>query len=295
MVRHITKTANAAWLDLYNDVVDDGVPCAPRGQPIHELPHQTIVVDMQFPVVTNKLRRLNYKFMATEALWILSGRDDLKMVNDVNPMMERFSNDGVTLDGAYGPRVMSQVGYVVNKLIEDPDTRQASLTIWKPNPFPSKDIPCTIAMDFKIRNSLLNCHVFMRSSDVWLGLPYDIFAFSLIAQYVACLYNNDPTRNRMKNGVVCVGKLYLTATSSHVYNRNLPRTLTEWERIDSSYFPCERSPDWELGKPADFLLALKQLSESSRGGIERWWERPAPGPITLDEDTIKVKNIGDDF
>ncbi len=274
MPRHPMKAADAVWLNLYKDVVQHGIPCAPRGQPIVELPHQTCIIDMQRPVVTNPARRMNYKFMATEALWILSGRDDLKMVNDVNPQMARFSNDGVTLDGAYGPRIMSQATYVVNKLVEDVDTRQATLTIWRPNPFPSKDIPCTIAMDFKIRNGFLNCHVFMRSSDVWLGLPYDIFAFTMVAQYIACLYNNDPARNRIKNGVICVGTLYLTAASSHVYDRDIRDAV-------SSAIPalCERSPDWELGKPADFLLALKELAASKRGDRERWWERPVPRPV----------------
>src|SRR3546814_5271713 len=61
-----------------------------------------------------------------------------------NRHISQFSDDGVVFAGAYGPRINLQLDYVLNKLREDPDTRQAGLTIWRPNPQPSKDIPCKI-------------------------------------------------------------------------------------------------------------------------------------------------------
>jgi thymidylate synthase len=196
--------------------------------------------------------------MAAEALWILDGSDQLSELVRYNPNMAAFSDDGVTLAGAYGPRIMPQIPYVVSKLREDRDTRQAALTIWTPSPAPSKDIPCTVAMDFKVRDGKLNLHVFMRSSDIWLGLPYDVFSFSCVA-YLVCSILGDVTP----------GTLYLTAASSHLYERH-------WgEKIgDPPETECLSVPEtyWSRG-PSNLKASLKILRDSRKGDVARWWER----------------------
>jgi len=169
-------------------------------------------------VVTCPARKLNYRFMAAEALWISAGRNDLGGLTDVNPNMARFSDDGRTLAGAYGPRIRPQVPYVVASLIKDRDTRQAALTIWTPNPEPSKDTPCTVAMVFSIRENRLYQHVFMRSSDAWLGIPYDVFSFTLLAYEVACRYNQH--KLLIGGSPVGLGHMTITCTSSHLYSEN---------------------------------------------------------------------------
>jgi len=135
-------------------------------------------------------RKLNYRFMAAEAAWILSGSNRLSSLLPFCKAMATFSDDGTFMRGAYGPKVMDQLGYVVDCLIHDSHTRQAVLAIWRERPGASKDIPCTLTMQFLLRwNQLyhmpsLHTIVNMRSSDVWLGLPYDLFTFSMIAMAV---------------------------------------------------------------------------------------------------------------
>lgn len=209
--------ASAVWLRALERVLDVGLPVTPRGKQTVELPQHTTIVDMHYPLVRCPARKLSVRFAAAEALWILAGDNRVEPLAKHAPMMREFSDDGVTLAGAYGPRIVEQLEYVIDKLIEDRDTRQAVMTIWKPCPPRSKDIPCTVALDFKIRNGRLNCHVFMRSSDIWLGLPYDTFSFSMITTYIACRYNGiilPPLEP------VDPGTLYLTAASSHLYATN---------------------------------------------------------------------------
>jgi thymidylate synthase len=55
----------------------------------------------------------------------------------------------------------------------------------------------------------------MRSSDAWLGLPYDIFNFSMITAKVACMYN------KLQADKIRLGDLYLTMASSHLYEQNI--------------------------------------------------------------------------
>lgn len=211
----VAPTADEAWRGLLETLVAHGRPVAPRGQMTAEvLHHVSLSVDLNHPVVTCPERRLNYRFMAGEALWIAEGRNDLESLARVNSNMAQFSDDGKTLDGAYGPRIRPQVPYVVNCLLRDRDTRQAALTIWRPCPAPSKDVPCTIAMVFSVRNYRLYQHVFMRSSDAWLGIPYDVFSFSVLGIELACLYNQQAVEK------IGLGHITITCTSSHLYQQH---------------------------------------------------------------------------
>lgn len=258
----MTRTMDRAWHDVFTVAKTWGEEVSPRGMKVRELRQRTVEVDMRYPVLTLPDRKLNYRFMAAEAEWIISGRDDLASLTKYNPNMTQFSDNGVTLAGAYGPRIAGQLDFVVEKLLNDRDTRQATLTIWTPSPEESKDVPCTVAMSFMIREGLLNCHVYMRSSDIWLGLPYDVFSFSCVARYVAAFHN------KFRVGVpVNVGTLYLTAASSHLYEKDLDRDV---ELIERAVPPM---PDFGVYTHPDLLpMALRQLAETSKGDPMRWWE-----------------------
>jgi thymidylate synthase len=93
-------------------------------------------------------------------------------------------------------------------LREDSDTRQAVMTIWTPNPGPTKDVPCTVAFQFLLRGGALNMIATMRSSDAWLGFPYDLFNFSQLLNWVAGQIG------------VEVGWIQMDLGSSHLYQRN---------------------------------------------------------------------------
>jgi thymidylate synthase len=219
-----------AWRHLLDVVLSTGSVVKPRGMATVEKLHQRIVVNMHHPVLLLKDRGLNYSFAAAEALWILDGDDQLAPLTAYNKRMAEFSDDGVTLSGAYGPRIVAQLDYVVRSLLRDRDTRQAVITTWERNPKPSKDVPCTVALQFIIRNDELHCQVYMRSSDVWLGVPYDVFSFSMVAAKVACLYNHNRFTLSPTPANVSLGKLMLTAGSSHLYEPQweAARALLKW-------------------------------------------------------------------
>ena len=204
------------WLATIDTILAHGNRVAPRGKMTMELPQNTIVVNMRMPVLRVPSRSLSYKFMAAEAFWILSGDDRVETIAPYNSRIKDFSDDGERFFGAYGPKIKAQLPYIVEKLLADRDSRQAGLTIWRESPPETKDVPCTVAIFFNVRDSKLNAHVFMRSSDVWLGVPYDVFNFSMLSHLVCGLLNEQlTTLNR-----VSPGKLYLTAASSHLYEPN---------------------------------------------------------------------------
>lgn len=234
----LPTTATRAWLGTIEDVILHGSSVAPRGQPTTEILQHTMVVDLSYPVVVAPTRVINEKFYGAEAFWMLSGDDTVAGIAPFNKNIAQFSDDGERFFGAYGPKIAEQIDYVVAKLLEDSDTRQAGLTLWRENPPATKDVPCTIAMFFNLRgddpdNKVLNMHVFMRSSDVWLGVPYDVFNFSMVAMQVMCrlnaAYRREPTpyqgEERGWPRTASPGALHLTAASRHLYGRDVNRAV----------------------------------------------------------------------
>jgi thymidylate synthase len=279
------RNATHAWRQAIFDAYHDGSDVAPRGIKVKEVINATTTVDMSCPVVTDKLRRLNYRFMFAEAAWILSGRNDVGYLTRYNSRMAEFSDDGVVLAGAYGVPFNYQLDYVVNKLRDDRDTRQATLTLWGRAPKPSRDIPCTVALDFKIRDDKLITQVFMRSSDVWLGLPYDIFAFTMMSYRVLERLHD------FGAPPVDPGVLIITAASSHLYDTNAAdayKVLADFDQQNftgkawapapgAMYDQTARRP----GHPPSLLAWLETLKDAPKD--RRWWhqeEEPSDAPIS---------------
>lgn len=202
-------TANEAWWKLLHDL-QGGTDAKPRGLATSERIMRVSHVDMCCPLVTVRARKIGYRFAAAEAMWILQGSNRLDGLQPWAPSYAKFSDDGRTLNGAYGPSVVTQIPYVVDVLQHDPESRQAIIGIWRPSPRSSRDIPCTMSVQFLLREGHIHTNVFMRSSDAWIGWPYDVFSFTMVTIHVALLFNYPPN----------LGTLTLIAGSQHLYESN---------------------------------------------------------------------------
>lgn len=279
------KWASAAWLRTLDRILNDGDVVAPRGKATIELRHHKFQMSMRYPVVLCPLRKLSYTFLAAEALWILAGDDTVQGIAPYNPNIAQFSDDGVRFFGAYGPRIVQQLDYVIGKLVEDKDTRQAGLVTWRINPPQTKDVPCTIAMFFSIRNNELHCDVFMRSSDAWLGLPYDTFNFTMVALKVACAYNKAIAEHDKGNDVpsfrtfIELGTLSVTAVSSHLYNVNCGAASQCIERGEEPQGePIPSAPllrgDWDFFERSLEVCRDKEEAAGEEAQQDFWRIRP---------------------
>lgn len=209
---------------------------SPRGIKVQERTAVTIKVENGLEnVLVNSSRDLNYRIMVSEWLWIALGRADLAPLLRYNKRMAEFSDNSISLYGAYGQRLGAQLRGAEQKLAKDPDTRQACAVIWNSEDVfsSSKDIPCTLSLQWLIRQEKLNCIVSMRSSDVWLGLPYDFFVFSQLTNMLAA---------RLK---VPVGWLCMHLGSSHLYETNIEAArsaITDWKSYTLRSLPLEPRP-----------------------------------------------------
>lgn len=182
---------------------------APRGMNVREIKAGQYKVLM--PAYLDLVdRKVNANFMFAEAAWIVSGHNQLWELTDTMKAYANFSDDGVFLRGAYGPKVVDQLGYIVDSIESDLDTRQAVINIWRERPSKSKDIPCTLSMQFLVREGYLHMLTTMRSHDIVLGFTYDVFTFSMVAKAVQLLLKD--------RGIdVMLGDLVVTAGSLHLY------------------------------------------------------------------------------
>lgn len=206
--------ADTAWLKLLRKIAAEGTISEPRGIRTLELIGHKCEVDMKWPVNDFKKRKLGYKFMCAEAWWIMTGQNRLDSIKAFSESIGKFSDDGEFFFGAYGPRIVDQLMYISRCLTEDHASRQAVLTTWRPNPPKSKDIPCTISLQFLIRDGKLDCLANMRSSDAWLGVPYDWFNFSMISGGICLLL-------KKAGQYIELGTLHFYAGSQHLYESNL--------------------------------------------------------------------------
>ncbi|MDN3607698.1 thymidylate synthase [Kaistella yonginensis] len=152
--------------------------------------------------LTNPLNRISLSFEKQifvsplgEFFWYMSGSNNLDFIKYYIPKYKDFSNDNMTLNGAYGARLFdngniseSQVHKIVKLLKNKNSTRQAVIQIFDKKDLDIEDnldIPCTCTLQFFIRNNKLILFVTMRSNDVFIGLPHDIFCFTMLQEMIA--------------------------------------------------------------------------------------------------------------
>lgn len=203
-------SSSCVYQTLLFDIVKKGKVECSRGLEYVELANHTVTFDMNYPFIEHPSRKTSLKFAMKEAAWILSGHQNI-----FHPNMKKYSDDGEFLAGAYGPKVLSQMAYVAGALKKDNGSRQAVMTIWERNPAESKDIPCTLGLQFRLHKSLIHTTVFMRSSDAWLGIPYDLFSFSMVSIAIA--------KRVCAEGL---GKLTFMLGSSHLYTSDMGKVKT---------------------------------------------------------------------
>jgi thymidylate synthase len=142
-------------------------------------------------------RQQNVVFNYAEALWYLSGRNDLAFIECYAPSMRRYSPDGVTLPGTgYGAKLrhfgtgdLDQIERALDVLTrDDRDSKRVVLQIFDADEDVYKrniDVSCTLGLQCMLRDGALHMAAFMRANDAFIGLLNDIFSFTFIQEYLA--------------------------------------------------------------------------------------------------------------
>ena len=183
----------------------------------------TVINDPTRCIMKNDIRKLPMRYCIGELLWYISGNDHLSAIQHFSSAWDRMSDNGKTVNSNYGNLIMNYYGFDQLKMCEqilsnNPNSRQAIIHL-KPArdvlSYPTKDLPCTVSLQFFIRDHKLYLITYMRSNDIWMGFPYDVFQFTCLQIYLAMRLDVD------------LGTYTHIAGSLHLYKRNLKEEKDE--------------------------------------------------------------------
>lgn len=197
-------------------------------------------------LITSK--RVAWKMALNEFMWMLTGSTNINHLRQWSPAMAGIWEAWANKDGDIGPTYgaqyrdaggtllqgqvdwlpgvtinsdrshgVDQVKEVVVRLLEAPDSRRAVLSLWSVPELRDMAIePCMVLFQFSLRGpnyDQLHVHVYQRSADMMLGVPFDLFQASLLAHLVA----RELTLSRPANRPVQAAALTWSAGDVHVY------------------------------------------------------------------------------
>ena len=188
------------YIDMISKVMrEPQYESAPRGQNVKEILGASFTIKNprdRIPYVVG--RKFSMSYMVAELIWYLSGDNSTKWISKYSAFWKNISDDGVTANSAYGARLFrphdkiaqgryTQLDYVIDELRRDPDSRRAVMHLRVPDDSidAKLDVPCTLALQFFIRDGKLHQVANMRSSDLIFGIAYDIPAFTMFQEMIA--------------------------------------------------------------------------------------------------------------
>jgi thymidylate synthase len=259
----VTVITNVVYRNLIKEAYVNGTEEECRGYKTKELIANMSEINMNFPLVTCLERKLGYRFAIAEAIHIITGSNRVDDLKPYSAIIDKFSDDKVHFFGAYGPKIVDQIEYIGRTFKKDVFSRQAVINIWREKPAVSNDIPCTLSLQFLIRQDgfgtyRLNMIDTMRSSDIWLGVPYDWFSLSMVATYIT-LYLRKTIPELFK---LQLGTFFMNAGSQHIYTDDKFYRLSNVEALTQSIrndFYYERIDLDEFVDETDLLNHLKSL------------------------------------
>jgi len=220
------------YLNLLRHVLDSGVESTDRtGTGTKRIFGAQMRFDLskEFPLITTK--KVHWKSVVGELLWFLSGS------TNNNDLVEKY---GVTIwkewakpNGDLGPvygaqwrswkahdgGTIDQIAGVISEIKNNPNSRRLIVTAWNPSEILAASLPpCHTLFQFGVIDGKLNCHLFQRSADLFLGVPFNIASYSLLTQMIAHVTD------------LKAGEFVHSITDAHVYLNHVDQIRVQLER-----------------------------------------------------------------
>jgi thymidylate synthase len=148
-----------------------------------------------FPMVTTK--KLHLRSIIIELLWFLKGDTNIAYLKDNKvSIWDEWADENGDLGPVYGKqwrswaapdgRVIDQIQWVLNEIRTNPNSRRMVVSAWNPADVPDMALPpCHCLFQFNVMNGRLNCQLYQRSADVFLGVPFNIASYALLTMMMA--------------------------------------------------------------------------------------------------------------
>jgi thymidylate synthase len=184
-------TLDDALLALYPQILAQGqVVEATRGRTRELIGVQLEVARPRARLSRTETRGKPFSALG-EFLWYMSRDNKLDFITPYINRYQKESDDGLTVYGGYGPRLFrhrgqDQIANVVARLKEKQGSRRAVVQLFDADDLAlrHKEIPCTTTLQFLIREGKLHLVAAMRSNDAVIGLPHDVFCFTMLQESI---------------------------------------------------------------------------------------------------------------
>lgn len=209
--------------NTYKAIKENGKLVDGKRGKIKELHNYAVTLKNCRSRTSRSLDRRLVRSKFAEFLWYLGASDDKEMIAEYINAYTKEESKNEKILGAYGSKIfgckdikLSQFERVIEQIRTRQDTKQAYIAIsesfdYRVRTQKYSSPPCTVGLHFIVRDKRLNLTVYMRSNDAYLGLPHDLFCFTMLQEIVA---------NRTG---IDVGSYSHVCTSMHIYDYNLER------------------------------------------------------------------------
>jgi len=220
-----------AYLDLLRHVRDQGTEKPDRtGTGTRSVFGRQLRFDLAagFPLVTTK--RIHVKSVIEELLWFLRGETN---VRSLQAKGVRIWNEWADAEGELGPvygrqwrawatadgRHVDQIARVIQQLRTDPDSRRIIVSAWNVGELEKMALaPCHAFFQCYVAAGRLSMQVYQRSADLFLGVPFNIASYALLAHILA------------QQAELSVGELVWTGGDCHLYRNHFAQADTQLAR-----------------------------------------------------------------
>jgi thymidylate synthase len=215
------------YLDLLADILENGVDEMDRtGVGTRSVFGRQLRFDMRdnrFPLLTTK--KVFTKAIIHELLWFIAGDTNIRYLQDNGvKIWDEWADENGDLGPVYGAQWRNAAG--VDQLIEvqtglrdNPASRRHIVDSWNPEQIPSMGLPpCHCLFQFKVYNGVLNCQLYQRSADVFLGVPFNIASYALLTQMMAQVTG------------LQAGEFVHTFGDAHIYSNHVNQVLEQLSR-----------------------------------------------------------------
>jgi len=181
-----------------------------------------------FPLVTTK--RVHLRSVVVELLWFLRGDTNVAWLREQGvTIWDEWADERGELGPVYGRqwrawpaadgRTIDQMSQVVAQLRSDPDSRRIIVSAWNVGELEAMALmPCHALFQFYVASGQLSCHIYQRSADFFLGVPFNIASYALLTHMLAQQCDLKP------------GELVWTGGDCHLYLNHLEQADAQLQR-----------------------------------------------------------------
>lgn len=241
---HEGSQAERAYLDLLRDVLENGTEQDDRtGVGTRSVFGRQLRCDLSegFPLLTTK--KVHFRSIAIELLWFLRGETNVKWLQERGvKIWDEWADENGELGPVYGKQwrrwegpdgtEIDQLSDLLEQIRTNPASRRLIVSGWNPVDVPSMALPpCHTLYQFHVANGKLNCQLYQRSADMFLGAPFNIASYALLTMMVAKVCGLQP------------GEYIHTFGDAHIYSNHIDQVHEQLSRTPRALPTLTLNPD----------------------------------------------------